>query len=94
MEVKNNIQAFKDIVTNMSNIYEAKNHDYGDSFFDSLDDEGIVAARVRLSDKWNRFKVLSKGADIKVKDESIKDTLLDMANYCVMTLIWLNKNGN
>ena len=94
MKVKNNIQAFKDIVTNMSNIYEAKNHDYGDSFSESLDDEGIVAARVRLGDKWNRFKVLSKGADIKVKDESIKDTLLDMANYCVMTLIWLNKNGN
>lgn len=74
----------------MSDTFRKKNNDYGNSFFDSCTEEGIVAARVRLSDKWNRFKTLSKGTENQVKDESIADTLLDMANYCIMTLTWLN----
>lgn len=40
-----------------------------------------------MSDKWNRIKALATGAENKVKDESLRDTLKDMANYCLMTLI-------
>ena len=28
--------------------------------------------------------------DPKVIDESIKDTLIDMANYCIMTRMWVD----
>ena len=51
-------------------------------------------ARIRLGDKYLRFKTLSKGNTAMVKDESIKDTLLDMANYAIMTVLeleWLDE---
>ena len=43
--------------------------------------------RIRLSDKLNRFKMLSKGRDALVNDESIRDTLVDLANYAIMTIM-------
>ena len=44
-------------------------------------------ARIRLGDKFNRFKTLSRGGDQKVNDESIRDTLIDLANYAIMTVV-------
>lgn len=41
-------------------LYERKNHDYGDSFHLSYLEEGLAMARIRLSDKLNRFKTLSR----------------------------------
>lgn len=83
---------FRKITESMVETFNKKNHDYGNSFEESLDEEGIVAARVRLGDKWNRFKQLSKGIKPKVKDESLRDTILDMANYLIMTAMWLDDN--
>lgn len=84
-------EIFNEITVKMAETYKAKNHDYGNSFSKSIDEFGLVAAVVRLNDKMERLKSLAKmGSDeIKVKDESIKDTLLDLANYAVMTLVEL-----
>lgn len=87
--LEDNVQQFMDITTNMAKTYAAKNHDYGNSFGQSLDEEGLAASRIRMGDKWNRYKTLSKTNDIEVKDESIEDTLLDLANYAIMTVMWL-----
>ena len=83
-----NAQKFMDITNQMIKTYVAKNHDYGNSFDKSLDEFGVDASLVRMNDKMNRLKTLSKN-ESKVKDESIKDTLLDLANYCIMTYMWL-----
>ena len=64
--------------------YVKKNADYGDSFGESIKDFGYTAGLVRISDKWNRIKNLLSGSEAQVNDESVKDTLLDMANYCIM----------
>ena len=64
--------------------YVKKNADYGDSFGESIKDFGYIAGLVRISDKWNRIKNLLSGSEAQVNDESVKDTLLDMANYCIM----------
>jgi hypothetical protein len=37
-----------------------------------------------------RLKSLTK-KKAQVKDESVKDTLLDLANYAIMTVMHLNK---
>ena len=72
----------------LNSINEKKNHDYGDSFHKTFVEEGMAMARIRLDDKLNRFKTLSrKGAEQQVSDESIKDTLLDLANYAIMTVL-------
>ena len=41
----------------------------------------------RLSDKFYRLKTLLEGAEQQVKSESIDDTLLDLANYCLMEIL-------
>lgn len=82
---------FKDIAKGMIETYVRKNHDYGNSFDKSLDKFGLVASVVRIGDKMNRIESLVQKKAM-VQDESIKDTLLDMASYCVMTIMWLNNN--
>lgn len=77
------------ICQKLSQVYKAKNHDYGDSFGDTYKKLGIISAVTRLSDKMNRLMSLAVSHDAKVKDEKIEDTLLDMANYAIMTLIEL-----
>lgn len=89
-DLNDDCKAFKNITGNMLNTYIAKNHDYGNSFDQSLDKFGLVAAVVRIGDKMNRIESLIT-KEAKVKDESIKDTLLDMANYAIMTTMWMDK---
>lgn len=91
-KIQDDVSRFEDITKKMLDIFKRKNHDYGNSFEQSLNEEGLAAARIRMGDKWNRFKQLSKGNTAQVNDESIADTLLDMANYAIITKIWLDKN--
>lgn len=82
------VDRHKDICMELNRIYEKKNHDYGDSFHQSYLEEGLAMARIRLGDKFSRFKTLSKGSgEQMVNDESIEDTLLDLANYAIMTVL-------
>lgn len=77
----------------LNKIYEQKNHDYGDSFGRTFEEEGYAMSRIRLSDKLSRFKALTKVPDSQmVKDESIRDTLMDLANYALMTVIEMEAN--
>lgn len=75
------------ICEELSNIYERKNRDYGNSFHNTFVEEGYAMARIRLSDKLNRFKTLTRTGEQHVTDESVRDTLLDLANYAIMTVI-------
>lgn len=77
------------ICQKLNQVYKAKNHDYGDSFGDTYKKLGIISAVTRLSDKMNRLMSLAVSHDAQIKDEKIEDTLLDMANYAIMTLIEL-----
>ena len=84
----------KKICEELNKIYEKKNHDYGNSFGETFKKLGVISAVTRISDKYNRLASLCTlpEEERKVKDESINDTLLDMANYCIMTVIELHKN--
>ena len=86
-ETKSKVQLHKEICTEINELYAKKNHDYGDSFHQTYVEEGMAMARIRLGDKFNRFKTLSRGNEQKVNDESIRDTLIDLANYAIMTVL-------
>lgn len=77
----------------LTETYEKKNADYGNSFGDMFSELGIITAVTRIGDKFNRIKNLVKNSTINVKDESVIDTLLDMANYCIMTVIEIEKQN-
>lgn len=77
------------ICKELNEIYAKKNADYGNSFGDTFQKLGLISAVTRISDKYNRICNLAtkKSDEAKVKDETIEDTLKDLANYCIMTLI-------
>lgn len=79
-----------EISTLQTETYRKKNADYGDSFKQSMDEDGILVAKIRIGDKIRRIEsLLKKGGQGLVKDERLQDTFLDLANYCVMTILWL-----
>ncbi len=90
-----NVLRHKEICDELNALYAKKNHDYGDSFHLSYLEEGLAMSRIRLGDKFNRFKSLSRNPDSQsVKDESIRDTLIDLANYAIMTVIEMEEKDH
>ena len=90
-----NVTRMQQLATQIAETYRRKNADYGDSFGISVRKYGIIAALTRMSDKWNRLENLilnrEKGNVSYVADESVLDTLLDMATYCLMTVMEIEK---
>jgi hypothetical protein len=71
-------------------LYRRKNADYGNSFDQSLDEDGILVAKIRLGDKISRFgKLVTYPNEREVKEEPLTDTLIDMMNYAIMTYMWV-----
>ena len=68
-------------------LYSRKNHDYGNSFDKGMDNIGIAYGVGRIYDKMNRLVTLTK-KEAQVKDESIDDTLRDLACYSMMMLAY------
>lgn len=86
-----NLSSVSDAYKHLVSVYEAKNSDYGNSFEECCNKFGLVSAVVRMNDKINRINSLYDKKDMKV-NESLVDTLLDLANYAVMTAVWMNNN--
>ena len=86
------LDLYTEILGDMRQTYVAKNKDYGDSFGISIEKYGLISALTRISDKFNRIESLILKDDRQVLDEKLEDTLLDLANYCIMTLIELKNN--
>lgn len=85
----NNVSGHDRICAILREVYIKKNRDYGDSYAKSLTEHGLIAGVVRMDDKMNRLTSLTKVENALVEDESIEDTLMDLANYAIMTVIWM-----
>lgn len=87
----NKANRLEELMDELLETFVAKNEDYGDSFADSFKEFGITSAVVRMNDKMNRIKSLSKKGGRQVKDESLRDSLMDLANYALMTVVELDQ---
>lgn len=88
------VERFQILTTRLADTYRRKNADYGDSFGRSVEKYGVIAALTRMSDKWNRLEnLILKRTDGLVGDESVLDTLMDLAAYALMTFIELEEKG-
>jgi len=47
----------------------------------------------RMSDKLSRVGSFVSKGELMVKDESVQDTLLDLANYCILFAGYLNQEA-
>ena len=80
----------EEIFDELKSLIIQKNRDYGDSFHLTYEEFGLQSVYIRLTDKINRLgSLISKEAE--VKDETIKDTLSDVINYSILTLLELEK---
>jgi hypothetical protein len=87
-----NADLHKQILDEMHDTYKRKNADYGNSFEEQYKEYGLLSVLIRLDDKMRRLKQLSKN-EAQIKDESIRDTLMDLCNYSVMSVMELDKGS-
>ena len=83
----------------MISISKAKNADYTgggeDAFanFTRVEAMGICTTEqgflTRMTDKMSRIASFVKNGNLQVKDESVQDTLIDLANYSILMLGYL-----
>lgn len=72
----------------MAELYRKKNADYGDSFHQAWQKFGPTVGLVYMDAKLNRIKQLLAHPEAQqVHSEKIDDTLIDLANYAVLTLM-------
>lgn len=87
----------QEICDDIHSLYIRKNAAYGDSFHKLYEDLGIISAVTQITHKYNRLKNLAKemqAGHLVKTDESIQDTLLDMANYCILTALEIERSNN
>ena len=78
---------FDGICRDLMTLHARKNKDYGNAADASYRDFGLISYVIRLNDKMNRLKSLTKpGVEQEVKSESIEDTLMDLAAYAIMAI--------
>lgn len=85
----NKVERHQELCDLINDIYKRKNTAYGDSFGDTFNKLGLISAVTRITDKYNRLVTLATNEQIDCGDEPIVDTLLDLANYALMTVIEL-----
>ena len=88
---KEDADRFKEITDNMFETFKAKNHDYGSSFSNLFKECGMTYAYGHMAEKLERVKSLMKD-EANVKGEGMKDSLLDLANYAILTVMEIYKN--
>lgn len=85
------VQEHQELTEQLNLLYKVKNKKYGDSFGKKVRKRGLKSALDRMEDKWNRLEYLiENNEDGSDTDESLEDTLVDLANYCLMTVMEIN----
>lgn len=83
-------RSFKKITDEMYDTFKAKNHDYGSSFSNLFEECGMIYAYGHMAEKLERVKSLMKD-EAKVKGDGMKDSLKDLANYAILTIMELER---
>ena len=83
-------ERFKEITDKMCDIYKRKNSDYGNSFSKLFKKCGMTYAYGHLAEKIERIDSLIEN-EAKVQGESMLDSLYDLANYSILTIMEIEK---
>lgn len=93
LSVKSSPFNFTKVLREMLELYLKKNHDYGNSFSETIQEFGYTPAIARINDKIKRVKQIVKGEPMQI-NETMRDNLIDIANYCILTVIELDKEND
>lgn len=84
----------EDIMNNCLSLYKKKNADYGNSFAEVYKELGFESGLVQILYKVNRIKGIYKNGKAEVEAESIRGSLIDLANYALMTAVEMELEDN
>ena len=85
-----NEQEYTKLMFENRKIYLDKNKKYGDAFADTIKKYGYISAITRMNDKFNRIEQFTLNG-FKDEEESLRDSLMDLANYCYMYVMEIDK---
>lgn len=91
LENKTVVQHHAIICEDIQELYKEKNKAYGDSFHKARKDVPNYTLG-KLYDKFNRYMNLTLHPE-NAAFETVEDTLLDMANYCIMELAEMRREN-
>ena len=77
------------ICKDLHDLYMKKNADYGNSFADIYAKVGMPYAYGHMAEKLRRIRSLMN-QPANVKGESMRDSLVDLANYAILTIVELD----
>ena len=81
------LDIYQYLLNNLEETYKAKNNDYGNSFADTYEKFGCVSFLVRITDEYNKLLTLCNPNIPEQRVKKIDDTILDLANYCLLWLV-------
>jgi hypothetical protein len=92
VSIEQEIEMFIEITEKMNKIFACKRADYGQTSTETFEKFGPISMYVRMCDKMGRLEnLMVRNQTARVCDEKVEDTLLDLANYCIITLIEMQK---
>ena len=83
-------QLISQVCDSVKELLIRKNRDYGSSFSKQYEKYGVMSGLIRMDDKMARLANLVNGAKQEI-DESIEDSLQDLAGYAILTLVEMRK---
>lgn len=89
--ITGDVVSFTEKIEKIVQLYAKKNKDYGNAFHYSFNKRGPVAMLSRLDEKMYRLDTIVKNGETAVEDETVMDTLLDIAAYAIMGAVEIAK---
>ena len=86
----NRLEQMKKVQEEGLELFKKKNKDYGDAFVNY----GVVGVLVRMGDKICRLNHVTENGIVLVKNEKIRDTLIDLHNYAAMAIMLMDEKKN
>ena len=82
----NYIPLFEKVQNEGLELFKKKNADYGNAF----EEFGSIGILIRMNDKIKRAMSISNSGISLVDSEGIRDTLIDLHNYCALAIVLLD----
>ncbi len=87
-----NVEKHRVLLEEIAEVYKDKNHKYGDSFANTVRKYGFISSLTRMGDKFARIENIILGKAEEDEEERLVDSLKDLANYCLMTVMVLEED--
>ncbi len=84
------VTCFRKVQDKSFELFKKKNSDYGNAF----EEFGTIGILIRMNDKIKRAVNITNSNITLINDENLRDTLVDLHNYCALAVVLMDKEKN